>query len=212
MSMQVESFGPDAPRASVLLCHGGGGITEHERGRAHALAELGFAVHIPDLFGEPFRDRAHGMSVIRELVDDPPTLRGRLLDALEHLRERAGSVPLHVLGYCFGGLAALELARAGADVATAISLHGGLHTRAPARPGDIRARILACTGAADPFVTKQHRDDFEREMTDAGAHWQLTVYGGAQHGFTEQRPPAPGIAYDEHADRDSWRAVLALVS
>jgi len=203
---------PAIPAPAVLVLHGGAGITEHERSRASALAERGYVAFVPDLFGEPFRDRAHGIAVITGLVGDPPRLRGRLTAALEWLRTQPAVDPARVaaIGFCFGGLAALELARSGADLACVVSFHGGLSTKAPAEPGRVRARVLVCTGAADAFAPREHREAFETEMTHAGAAWQLNLYGGAQHGFTEQTTARPGCAYDRHADEDSWRAFLDL--
>jgi dienelactone hydrolase len=118
---------------------------------------------------------------------------------------------LAAIGYCFGGLAALELARSGADVRSIVSFHGGLRTREPAREGAVRARILVCTGARDPFVDQEQRRAFEDEMTAAGAAWEIDLYAHAAHGFTEPGTSRPGCAYDRHADRRSWSSMLALL-
>src|SRR5262245_29877882 len=142
--------GTDANRAGVLVFHGGSGPTEHERHAARRLASLGYTVLAPDLFGEVFTDRAHGMRVIGELVAEPERLRQRTAAALGWLRTR-GVQRAAAIGHCFGGLAALELARSGAALDAAVSFHGGLTTRAPARASEVRARILVCTGAEDPF-------------------------------------------------------------
>lgn len=198
----------------VLVLHGGAGPGEHERSRARTLAELGYAAYVPDLFGEPFRDRAHGIAVIQSLVEKPALLRSRLAAAVRWLREQpvidAGR--LSAIGFCFGGHAALELARSGEELACVVSFHGGLQSRQPAEPGRVKARVLVCTGAADPFVPREHRQAFEDEMSAAGARWELHVYGGVQHGFTEAAARQPGCAYDQHADRESWRAMLDLLA
>src|SRR5271165_7272790 len=159
------------PRPGVLVLHGGAGLTDHERERAQQLAALGYVAFTPDVFGERFRDRAHGIATIGQLVADPPTLRGRLRAALEFLQTR-GEVDgkrLAAIGFCFGGLAALELARAGAAVRAVVSFHGGLRTHAPARASEVSCKVLACTGAADPFATREDRAAFEDEMSAAGA-------------------------------------------
>ncbi len=198
---QLYSAGP----TGILVLHGGTGVTDHERGVARRLVELGYTAFVPDLFGGPFTSREHGLGVIGELVAQPAKLRARLADALAALRTRVTEAA--AIGYCFGGLAALELARSGADVACVVSFHGGLQCR---EPGRIATRVLACTGAADPFVPREHRLAFEDEMTAAGASWQLHVYGGAQHGFTEHAT-RPGCAYDATADRQSWAAMVELL-
>jgi dienelactone hydrolase len=207
----------DAARPGVLVLHGGAGIGPHERARAVRLAELGYAVFVPDLFGEVFSSREQGIATITALVGDPPRLRSRLGAALAFLGASPGVDParLAALGFCFGGHAALELARSGASIRAAASIHGGLKSPAPAAPGEIGASILVCAGAADPFVPREQRQAFEDEMTAARADWQLHLYAGAMHGFSERPPagarPRPGVAYDEAADRRSWGALLQLL-
>jgi dienelactone hydrolase len=202
----------DTKRAGVLVFHGGSGPTEHERDVARRLAALGYTVLAPDLFGEVFTDRAHGMRVIGRLVADPEPLRQRTAAALEWLRAR-GVQRAAAIGHCFGGLAALELARSGAAIDAAVSFHGALTTRAPARASEVRARVLVCTGAEDPFCPPDHRAALEAEMTAAGVDWQHHAHAGARHGFTVRDiDPAkhPGCAYHELAASRSWAAMLGL--
>jgi dienelactone hydrolase len=207
---------PDAAAGSgVLLLHGGGGLGDHERERARRLAELGHVVYAPDLFGAPFTDRAHGMAVIGALVADPGELRSRLAAAWQRLTALPGvdAARTAAVGHCFGGLAALELARSGAALRATVAIHGGLAARQPAPPGAIRARVLAVAGAGDPFCPAEQRAAFEAEMTAAGADWQLLVLGGARHGFSVPGiDPAkhPGCAYDAASDRRAWQAMCAL--
>ena len=197
----------------ILVLHGGSGITEHERQRAQRLAELGYVAYVPALFDEPFRSREHGIEVISGLVADPARLRARVGRELDWLAAQPTVDPdrTAAIGFCFGGLAALELARSGARVRCVVSFHGGLHTQAPAAPHAVHGSVLVCTGAADPFVPPEHRAAFEAEMTQAQASWQLHVYGGAPHGFTESGIlPRPGVPHHAAADRASWRAMRAL--
>jgi dienelactone hydrolase len=210
-------FEPDTRNArsgaGVMVLHGGAGLGAHERDRARMLAELGYVAFAPDLFGEVFESRAHGVEVITRLVGNPTALRARLADALACMRSRPTVNPSRVaaIGFCFGGLAALELARSGADLRAAVSFHGGLSAHAPAEPGHVKAAILVCTGAADPFVTREHRLAFEDEMGRAGADWQMHVHAGAMHGFTERGIPRPGAQYHEATDRRSWQAMRAFL-
>jgi dienelactone hydrolase len=117
---------------------------------------------------------------------------------------------LAAVGFCFGGLAALALARSGqADLAAVVTMHGSLATAAPAAPGAVDARLLVCHGAQDPHVPMADVTAFAAEMTAAGADWQLNMYGGAMHGFTHQHaaPGAqPGVAYDLAGDKRSFAA------
>jgi len=211
---QLVAPSADAHHAGVLVFHGGAGPTEHEQRVARRLSALGYTVLVPDLFGEVFTDRAHGMRVIGELVAEPDRLRLRTAAALDCLRDQ-GVERAAAIGHCFGGLAALELARSGAAIEAAVSFHGALTTRSPARAGQVRARVLACTGAADPFCPPDHRAAFEAEMTAAGVDWQHHIHSGALHGFTVpdiDRANQPGCAYQERAARRSWAAMCELLA
>jgi dienelactone hydrolase len=190
-----------SPRGAVVVCHGGPGLGLHERGVIERLAALGYAAVAPDLYGvKPT------VEMIKALVADPPELRARVLAAVEHVRAH-GRVA--VIGYCFGGTAALEAARSGEDIACAVAFHGGLTARQPA--ARIVTRVLACCGGADPHCPPEQRAAFEAEMTAASADWQLHVYGGALHAFTVRgSEKISGCAYDERADRRSWAAMLEL--
>jgi dienelactone hydrolase len=202
-------------RGGVLVFHGGSGLTDHEREQAALLADLGFVALAPDLFGETFVDRAHGMRVIGELVTQPRVLRARTQAALLTLHSvLLPAAKLAALGHCFGGLAALELARSGAELCAAISFHGRLAALEPARAGVLRGRVLACCGADDPFCPPEQRAAFEAEMAAAGVDWQLHVYGGARHGFTQigiDPRTHPGCAYHRRAAERSWRAAIELL-
>jgi dienelactone hydrolase len=198
----VLAMPSNAPRGGILVFHGGRGLEAHDRTQSTRLAALGYAAFAPDLFGEPFRDRAHAMAVIGSLIEAPAVLRERVTAAHRVLADRG--LPIAAVGHCFGGLAALELARSGADVRAVASFHGGLATRMPAT--QLRARILICTGADDPHAPRAARAAIEDELTAAGADWQMLVLGGAQHGFTLE-----GAAYHAPSDRRSWRSFLALL-
>jgi dienelactone hydrolase len=114
------------------------------------------------------------------------------------------------VGYCFGGMAVLELARAGANLLGVVSVHGSLHSPAPAKPGSIKAKVLVHHGALDPHVPMGRVSEFVEEMTHAGADWQLVLYGGAMHGFTHEKATGretPGVAYDALTDARSSAAI-----
>jgi dienelactone hydrolase len=202
-------------RAGVLVFHGGGGPTAHERERIDKLAALGYVALAPDLFGEVFADRARGVAVIGELIAEPAILRARTQAALDVLANRSDvdRERIAAIGHCFGGLAALELARSGANVRAVVSFHGRLTSMAPAKRGDIQAHVLACTGADDPFCPRDQRAVFEEEMSGAAVDWQHHIYAGAMHGFSVpglDPGKQPGCAYHELADRRSWAAMLGL--
>lgn len=202
-------------RPAVLVLHEGAGLGEHVRERARRLAGLGYTAFAPDLFGGPFESREQGIAVITGMTADPSGLRRHADEALALLKARPEVDPARIaaIGFCFGGWAALEIARGGADLTCLVSFHGGLRAARPAAAGDIKCPILICTGAGDPHVPADQRAAFEAEMTAAGADWRLDLYGGAQHGFTDAGvDPAkwPGAAYHPLADARSWRAMRDL--
>ena len=118
--------------------------------------------------------------------------------------------PVAAIGFCFGGMVALTLARSGEPLAGAVSIHGSLATVQPAQPGMVHTRLLVCHGARDPHVPLRDVTAFAEEMNAAGADWQLNMYGGALHGFThaDATPGAiPGVAYHPLADSRSFADV-----
>ncbi|HMG61453.1 MAG TPA: dienelactone hydrolase family protein [Streptosporangiaceae bacterium] len=211
------------PRPGLLLIHGGAGLDDHARRQARRYAALGYTVLAGDMYGDGVAgSRERVMAALMALRDDPAALvrRGAAgLTALAACAEAAGPEAAGaavagpgpgVVGFCFGGLAALALARSGqADLAAVVTMHGSLATAAPAAPGAVRAPLLICHGAQDPHVPMTDVTAFAAEMTSAGADWQLNIYGTAMHGFTHQHavPGAqPGVAYDLAADKRSFAA------
>jgi dienelactone hydrolase len=199
--------------------HGGAGLDDHARQQTRRYAALGYTVLAGDMYGEGVaghRDRV--MATLMALRDDPAALarRGAAgLAALAGCPQAAGS-GLAAVGFCFGGLAALALARSGQPgLAAVVTMHGSLATSAPAVPGTVGARLLVCHGAQDPHVPMTDVTAFAAEMTQAGADWQVNVYGGAQHGFTHRdaAPGAqPGVAYDADTDERSFTAAADFLA
>jgi dienelactone hydrolase len=208
------------PRPGILLIHGGAGLDVHAREQARRYAGIGYTVLACDMFGPGVTgNRERVMACLLALRDDPDLLVRRTragLTALAGCPEAAG--PLAAVGFCFGGMAALALARAGADLAGVVSIHGSLATSRPAVPGAVMARILVCHGASDPHVPPGDVTAFAEEMNQADADWELVMYGRAMHGFTHQHavPGAPGampsVAYHRLADERSFAAARAFLA
>jgi len=119
------------------------------------------------------------------------------------------------VGFCFGGQCVLELARSGAPASAVVSFHGLLHTSQPARAGEVKAKVLVLTGARDPYVPAEAVAALQREFSEAGADWQLTVYGEGWHAFTDPNPKkaeVPGVRYDPVLDRLSWAQATAFLA
>jgi dienelactone hydrolase len=205
------------PRPGILLIHGGGGLDDHARGQASRYAALGYTVFACDMLGDVVAgDRDRVIGSIIAMRDDPGLLARRARAGLAELASCGSATePFATVGFCFGGLAALTLARSGAALAAAVSIHGSLATARPAQPGAVKARVLACHGARDPHVPMADVTGFAEEMDRAGADWQLIIYGGAMHGFTHQHavPGAvPGVAYHRLADERSFAATRAFLA
>jgi dienelactone hydrolase len=116
------------------------------------------------------------------------------------------------IGYCFGGAPALDLARSGAPLVDIVTFHGSLATPNPGA-SKIKGHVLALHGAADPIVNGQAVAAFEKEMTEGGVDWQVVLYGGVMHAFTDNTHPsnpAHGTKYDAVADKRSWQAMADL--
>jgi dienelactone hydrolase len=205
------------PRPGLLLVHGGAGLDEHARGQAHRYAALGYVVLACDMLGDGVAgDRNRIIGCLTALRDDPSFMVRRARAGLAALSRCPGSGgPSAVIGFCFGGMVAIALARSGEAVAGAVSIHGSLATARRAEPGMVRARLLVCHGALDPHVPLSDVTAFTEEMNAAGADWQLIMYGGALHGFThaDATPGAvPGVAYHPLADSRSFAATRGFLA
>ena len=139
-------------------------------------------------------------------------MRARVNAALDTIRGLDVVDPKRIaaIGYCFGGATVLELARSGADVAGVVSFHGGLGTPNPGDAKNIKCKVLALVGGDDPSVPPAQVEAFEQEMRQAGVDWQVNIYGGAVHSFTNPasgNDSSRGAAYNEKADKRSWQAM-----
>jgi len=214
-----ELYHPDrqANGRAVLVVHEADGIGGNVRRRCAMLASLGYVALAADMHGgRRVLEGEEMAAAMARFKSDPVLLRTRVRAGLDALRSASGSAPdrTAAIGYCFGGLAVLELARSGAALAAVASFHGILTTAAPAEPAAIQARVLACTGALDPLVPLADITAFQAEMTCASADWQLIVYGRALHSFTNSGVATlddPRMAYDEEADRQSWAALHSFL-
>lgn len=203
------------PAPGVLVAHEGGGLARHTKDRALRLAELGYVAFALDYYGEEDPPLERAMALGKALRGDRPLFRSRLAAGLEVLtaQPNVDSRRIAGIGYCMGGAAIIELARMGAPFVAVVGFHSGFLPGTPEENEAIGGRLLLCHGADDPIVTSVQRDAFLAEASAAGIDWQLHLYGGVGHSFTNPDIDAlglPGFAYDETADRRSWAAMLNL--
>jgi dienelactone hydrolase len=202
------------PRRGVLVCHEWWGLNDYAKARAQQLAQMGYVAMAVDMYGKGIvaKDMEEAGKLATALKDDRATLRARINAALTAFRTRKEVDPKKIaaIGYCFGGTTALELARSGADVVGVVSFHGGLSTPTPEDAKNIKTKILCCTGDQDPFVKLEEVHEFIQEMQAAKVDYQINLYSGAVHGFTNPNngnDPAKGMAYNAEADHRSWEAM-----
>jgi dienelactone hydrolase len=213
--------GVKATRPLLLMAPNWRGVIKPAIETGQMLAQEGYVVFVADMFGEgngPIGSE-DPMEFLRPFMADVPGMRRRIAAALDTLTREAdrraiGDISRRAaIGFCFGGLNVLDLARSGADVQAVVSMHGTLATPAPARRGDIKAAVLAVHGAADPVAPKAERDAFETEMTEAGARWALLTFGSVVHAFTDPAVNVPGVAvYDEAATRHGYAFAHAFIA
>jgi dienelactone hydrolase len=213
--------GVKATRPLLLMAPNWRGVIKPAIETGQMLAQEGYVVFVADMFGEgngPIGSE-DPMEFLRPFMADVPGMRRRIAAALDTLTREAdrraiGDISRRAaIGFCFGGLNVLDLARSGADVQAVVSMHGTLATPAPARRGDIKAAVLAVHGAADPVAPKAERDAFETEMTEAGARWALLTFGSVVHAFTDPAVNVPGVAvYDEAAARHGYAFADAFIA
>jgi dienelactone hydrolase len=201
----------------ILVVHESAGLDENALSRTRMLGEIGFVAFAMDLYGEKTTDLDRLREINRELLADRPLLRERMTAALASLAGQPGvdSSRLGAIGYCIGALAALELARTGAELGCIVGFHAGIGLigSAPEDNEAIRPKMLILLGADDPVIGPDQRDAFISEMNAAGKDWQMIVYGGVGHSFTNRAIDSycmTGFNYDEVADRRSWQAMLDL--
>jgi dienelactone hydrolase len=204
-------------RPAVLVAHEAGGLDEHELGRARRLAELGYVVLAIDYYGSRrvYTDPDEMMAQLIDLGTHPNRMRAIGRAALEVLtaEPRVDSTKVAAIGYCFGVVMMLELARDHADLKAVVGFHPGSADHDPADSRKITGKVLVCIGSEDPLMPAAERMAFEEEMRVAGVDWQMNLYGGAKHSFTNPNADQSGLpekAYHKDADARSWRAMIGV--
>lgn len=201
-------------RPGVLIIHDWMGLRDFAKKRAEDLAALGYTAFAADIYGKDVRPEnpAEAGAQAGIYKKDRLLARSRAQAALKVLENNsfADKSRIAAMGYCFGGMVALELARSGAEIEGVVSFHGSLDTPKPEETVNVKGKVLVLHGADDPHVPPKDVENFENEMRQAKADWQLVSYGGAVHAFTNPEAgndASQGAAYNESADKRSWRAM-----
>src|SRR5262249_26389570 len=190
-----------APRPLLLMAPNWRGVIKPAIETAQMFAGEGYVVFVADMFGEgngPVGTE-NPMEFLRPFMSDVPGMRRRIVAALDTLtreadRRAVGDITRRAaIGFCFGGLNVLDLARAGADVQAVVSMHGSLGTPQPAKPGEIKAAVLAVHGADDPIAPKAERDAFEAGVTAGGGGRGLLALGGGRPAVTDPERKKPSV-------------------
>lgn len=198
----------------IVVVHDWMGMGPFTKDRAEQLAKMGYVAFAADIYGKKLRpkDPKEAGEAAGKFKSDRGLLRKRAQAALDVLKKQSNvdAGKLGVMGYCFGGTTALELARSGADLKAVVSFHGGLDTPNPADAKKIKGKVLVMHGADDPFVPADQVKAFEDEMRAGGIDWELIKYSKAVHAFAVPgagNDPSKGAAYNAEADKRSWQAM-----
>ncbi|MFO1417671.1 MAG: dienelactone hydrolase family protein [Methylotetracoccus sp.] len=206
------------PLPAVMIAHAWGGRDDFVCAKARRLAESGYAAFALDMYGKGVLGSGpdENARLMNPFMQDRALLQARIGAALEAVRTLPQVDPTRIaaMGFCFGGLCVLDLARTGADLRGVISFHGLFIPPGNTAGRRISAKVLALHGHDDPMVPPDHVAALATELTDAGADWQIHVYGGTVHAFTNPRANDPGFGtvYNAAADHRSWQSLQSFLA
>ena len=197
----------------MLVAHAWGGRSDFEDGKSDGLAELGYAACALDLYGKGVRGSSpeENAGLMQPFLDDRAMLQQRLRTSLSAMREQpeVDAQQVAAIGFCFGGLCVLDIARMGEDVAGVVSIHGLFGPPGNTTGNKVSAKVLALHGWDDPMATPTDVSALAEELTAMGADWQLHAFGNTMHAFTNPAANAPdmGTVYSAAADKRSALAI-----
>ncbi len=197
-------------RPAVLISHAWGGRDEFVEEKARALASLGYVGFALDMYGKNIRgsSREENAALMTPFLENRHMLQKRINSALEACAQQPEVISdrISAIGFCFGGLCVLDLARSGAEVRSVVSFHGLLGAPPKTQSQPIKAAVLVLHGHEDPMVSQEEIRQLEKDLTESGCDWQIHQYGQTMHAFTnpEAQDPDFGTVYSEKMNNRSW--------
>ncbi|MFN3234149.1 MAG: dienelactone hydrolase family protein [Gammaproteobacteria bacterium] len=213
----IADDGNPGKKPVVLIAHAWAGRDDFACEKAKSIAELGYIGFALDMYGKGIVGNSveENSTLMSPFMKDRSLLRDRMIIALNAAKslKNADTDKIVVMGFCFGGLCALDLARSGTDIQGVISFHGLLDAPEELAANPIKAKILVLHGYDDPMVPPKQLTSFLDEMTKAGADWQCHAYGNTQHAFTnpQAKDIKLGTIYNAVADKRSWGAMASFL-
>ncbi len=211
----------EGKRPGIIVVHEWWGHNEYTRERAKMLAELGYTALAIDMYGDG-KQAEHPEDAgkfMNQVISNMDEAKARFLKAMETLQNHpsVNADKIAAIGYCFGGTVVLTMANAGYDLAAVAAFHSGVELPIQPNSETLKAKILVCNGAADPFISPESVEKFKADMDAAGADYKYIAYENAVHAFTSKEADELGkkfelpLAYDETADNASWSELQTLL-
>lgn len=200
-------------RPAVLVVHDWSGRNEFACKKAEMLAKMGYVGFAIDMYGQGRTGKTidEKKALMQPLTNDRRLLRERIRAALDALMtmDEVDHHRIAAIGFCFGGLCVLDLARSGAEIAGVVSFHGLLEKPKDLANQSIKAKVLALHGYNDPMTPPAIVNNFCQEMTESDVDWQMHMYGNVQHAFTnpEAHDKNLGLIYNVLAERRSLQSM-----
>jgi dienelactone hydrolase len=206
-------------RPGVLVFHEWWGLNDYAKKRAEQLAEMGYVAFCPDMYGDGkvVEHPTEAGKMAQTVRMNQKAWLGRAEAGLKALRSQSqvDGDKVAAIGYCFGGSTALTLAYSGSPLQAVVTFHAALPTPTAAEAKAIKARVLVCHGADDPFIPAEAISKFKEALDTAKVKYQFESYPGTVHSFSvpeADKRAIKGMAYNEAADKKSWQQMKSVLS
>lgn len=200
----------ESRRPAVMINHAWLGRNDFVAEKAIKLAELGYFAFAVDMYGKGVlgQNKEEGAELMQPFMDDRQLVLRRMETALTAVKllPWVDDNKIAAIGFCFGGLCVLDLARSGIDIKGVVSFHGLLNAAENDQAKKIKAKVLVLHGNDDPMVTVDQINALQKELTHAEADWQFHNFGHTMHAFTnpDANDPGFGTVYQANSDKRSW--------